>query len=111
MTNEQLMQGRDSTVQCRTGQDRTGEDILRQDRTGQDKTGRTLVALFLPPMSFSALYVLSYGASSSSSSSSSELFFVTDKKENTDREEGGTVTQVKEWKRSEMKKGRRWNEN
>ena len=38
-----------------------------------------MVALFRPPMSFSALYVLSYGASSSSlSSSSSEFFLVTE---------------------------------
>ena len=55
----------------------TEQDRAGQGRRGRDSSSRTLVALFLPPMSFSALYVLSYGASSSSSSSSSESFFAT----------------------------------
>ena len=71
-----------NTAQHSTAQHSTAQHSTAQHSTAQHSTGGTLVALFLPPMSFSALYVLSYGASSSSSSSSSLFFFVTEVKEN-----------------------------
>ena len=71
-----------STVQYSTAQHSTAQHSTAQHSTAQH--GGTLVALFRPPMSFSALYVLSYGASSSSSSSSSLFFFVTEIEEGKD---------------------------